>query len=79
MTTLNPQEEAWKLEKKLVPQSDWGMIPKKVTDIANEGLREGVPTGIARHEKWGWCVIWSAGQGPAFAYVEHPPEEEASL
>ena len=49
------------LEKKMVPYKDWHTTHPEAVRIAEADSNEGVPTGIAHDDEWGWCVLQSSG------------------
>lgn len=64
---------AFEAEKHLLSQEEIRTrtdIPLEAIRVYEEGIAEGVPTGISLHPEHGWMVIWSAGQGPGIAWME---------
>jgi hypothetical protein len=45
-------------------------VPLAALKVFIEEYEEGVPAAIAKHPEHGWAVIWTAGQGPAFAWTQ---------
>ncbi len=62
--------EIMQLEKQMLPPERWSEAPENVRKIAEKCSDEGIPTGIAKHDKLGWCIL-HAGQGPYIAWSEH--------
>lgn len=58
------------LESKMIPVSDWSTAPAQARELAEQGTRERVPTGIGWDEKLGWFVLCTAGQGPCLVWKE---------
>jgi hypothetical protein len=67
------EEKLARLEKKLIPTSDWESAPNHVREMAQKNSDEGAPTGIAFDSEYGWCVLESCGQGPILIYAEKKP------
>ncbi len=61
---------AFELEGYLVKEDQHQNAPAEAIKIYNEGVAEGVPTGIAKHPRFGWFVIQTSGQGPYVIWEE---------
>jgi hypothetical protein len=54
------------IQEKVAPHD----VPLDALRAYIESAKDGTPTAIAKHPEFGWAVIWTAGQGPGFAWVE---------
>lgn len=62
----------FKAEKYMISSEEWETnpdVPKEALRIALEANEEGIPTGIAKHPKYGWMVLMT-GQGPFIVWSE---------
>jgi hypothetical protein len=80
MNDINYQKLAFELENYLIVRKEWDTCgaPEAYIKEAIAGCEEGVPTGFGKHPKYGWFVIWTAGQGPRISLLEKDPRDHGS-
>lgn len=62
--------KASEFESHIVTHIDLDLVPIGALKAYLESSEDGTPTAIACHPKYGWAVIWTAGQSPGFAWLE---------
>ena len=67
---------AYELESYIIPHDlvD-SLAPKEALEVYHQGVKEGIPSAIAHHHKYGWFVLMT-GQGPMIAWSQDGRDEE---
>lgn len=68
------QDIASELERFLVRPDHYDRAPKDAWAVHQQNAFEGVPSAMAHHAEYGWCVVSTSGQGPCVDFIQFPPD-----